>query len=87
MATVWIPSLMRDLTGGLAQVAMPGRTVGEVIDALEGAYPGVKARLCEGEQMDPAIQPWVDGRVALLSLLEPVGEGSEVVFLPAVGGG
>ena len=84
---VWIPSLMRDLTGGKARVSVPGRTVGQVIDALDLAYPGVKRRLCRGDRLDPAIAVFVDGRVAPLGLSEAVEEGSEIRFLPAVGGG
>jgi hypothetical protein len=38
MAVVWIPSLMRDLTGGQEQVSAPGKTVGRVIAALDEAY-------------------------------------------------
>ena len=87
MATVWIPPLMRDLTTGQQRVSIPGGTVGEVIEALDAAYPGMKARLCEGEQLDPGIAVSVDGRVAPLGLLAPVDEQSEVHFLPAVSGG
>ena len=87
MATVWIPSLMRDLTGGRGQVSVPGVTVGEVIDALDSAYPGIKSRLCGGDRLAPGRAVAVDGRVARLGLLAPVGEGSEVRFLPAIAGG
>lgn len=87
MATVWIPSLMRDLTAGVERVDAPGRRVGEMIDALDGWYPGVRDRLCQGDQIDPAIAVWVDGRTTPLGLLAPVGESSEVHFLPVVGGG
>jgi molybdopterin converting factor small subunit len=87
MATIWIPALMRDLTGGQAQLNVPGRTVGEVVDALEDAYPGIKDRLCLNEQLTPAIQALVDGRAALLGLRERVAEHSEVVFIPTAGGG
>ena len=34
MAVGWVPSLMRDLTGGREQGGAAGRTVGEVIDFL-----------------------------------------------------
>jgi molybdopterin converting factor small subunit len=87
MAVVWIPSLLRDLTAGQGQVNLPGTTVGQLIDALDAAYPGLKARLCEGDHLDPAIVVSVDGRIARLGLLAPVGEQSEVHFLPAVAGG
>ena len=87
MATVWIPSLMRDLTGGQETLHVPGETVGQVVDALDSIYPGIKERLCEGGQIRPALAAHVDGRVAQLGLREPVSEGSEVQFLPAVAGG
>jgi molybdopterin synthase sulfur carrier subunit len=87
MASIWIPSLLRPLAGGQAHVVVPGRTVGDVIDALESTYPGFKGRLCQGDRLDPAIRAVVDGRAALLGLAEPVGEGSEVLFLPTVSGG
>jgi molybdopterin converting factor small subunit len=87
MATVWIPSLLRSLSGGQDQVIVPGRTIGDVIDELEIAYPGLKERLCRGELVAPTVQALVDGRAALLGLAEPVGEESEVLFLPTIAGG
>ncbi len=87
MATVHIPSLMRDLTAGQAAVVVPGRTVRQVIDALDQAYPGIKARLCQGDQLDPTIAASIDGRLARLGLLQPVREQSEVRFLSVAGGG
>jgi molybdopterin synthase sulfur carrier subunit len=87
MPTVWIPSLMRDLTGGEERVSVPGKTVGQVIDALDLAYLGIKCRLCKGDRLDPAIAVFVDGRIAPLGLSEGVAEESEVRFLPAVSGG
>ena len=78
---------MRDLTDGRAQISVPGETVGDVIAALDRAYPGIQGRLCKGDRLDPAIMISVDGRGARLGLLEPVEEQSEVLFLPAVAGG
>jgi molybdopterin synthase sulfur carrier subunit len=87
MATVRIPSLLRPLANGQDEVNVSGRTVGEVVDALEGAYPGLKSRLCRNSQLAPNVRALVDGRSALLGLAEPVGESSEIVFLPTIGGG
>ena len=78
---------MRDLTGGREQIDVPGKTVGQVIEALDAAYPDIKGRLCKAGQIDPAILVWIDGRIALLGLLEAVGEQSEIQFFPAVAGG
>jgi len=87
MATVWIPSLMRGLTGGQESVEAAGETVGQVIAALERAYPGLQGRLCDGQRLNPAIVARVDGKVARLGLSETVEEHSEIHFLPALAGG
>lgn len=87
MATVWIPSLMRDLTGGEHQVEVGGATVRQVIENLERAYPGTRERLCDGADLSPHVGVAVDGVMAPLGMLEPVGPESEVHFLPAVSGG
>ena len=87
MATVWVPSLMRALTGGKESVTAPGETVGQVIAAMDDAYPGITGRLCQGDQLDPAIVAYVDGRIARLGLSEAVEEQSEIHFLSVVAGG
>ena len=89
MAVVWIPSLMRNLTGGERQIEIeePGQTVGQVLDALDATYPGLKARLCDGDRLDPTMAVSIDGRIAPLGLLAKVGAQSEIHFVPAVSGG
>lgn len=87
MATVWIPSLLRDLTGGRDTVTAEGATVRQVIDALECSFPGIRERLCDANGLRPGIAVAVDTQVARLGLSQPVGERSEVHFLPAVSGG
>ncbi len=78
---------MRDLTGGLTQVEVPGTTVREVIAGLESRYPGVQDRLVDGGRLRPNITVIVDGAAAQKRLREPVGERSEIHFLPAISGG
>ncbi|MEE9324490.1 MAG: MoaD/ThiS family protein [Dehalococcoidia bacterium] len=87
MATVYIPSLMRDLTGGQDKIEVPGSTVRQIIDNLDSAYPGIRDRLVENNRIRPNISVAIDGQVAPLGMLEKVGEDSEVNFLPAIGGG
>lgn len=87
MATVFIPSLMQTLTDGEKQVRVEGSTVRQIINNLDGMYPGVKARLVEDDRVKPNISVAVDGEVTPLGMLEKVGEDSEVHFLPAIGGG
>jgi sulfur-carrier protein len=87
MATVVVPSLMRDLTGGLARIQVPGRTVRAVIDALDERYPGTRARLCDGDALASVLTVAIDGKLSRLGLFQPVGEASEIRFLPAIEGG
>ncbi len=87
MATVYIPALLRDLTDGRETVTVPGATVRQLIDGLDRAYPGVKDRLCDANGLRPGVAVAVDTAFSPLGLLQPVGEQSEVHFLPALSGG
>ena len=87
MPIIWIPSLMGDLTGGDQKINVEGRTVGQVIDALDRVYPGARARLCLNDQINPGIAVSVDGKTAKLGLRAAVKDDSEILFLPLVAGG
>jgi len=88
MPVAWIPPLMQKLTSGRAQVEVEGSTVRQVVDALEAAYPGVRARLCtEDGRIKPEIAVAVDGEVVAEGLRARVEPESEVHFLPALSGG
>jgi molybdopterin converting factor small subunit len=87
MATIWIPSLMRGLTGGLSEVPASGATVRDVIDDLETRYPGIKARLTQDDRLKPNIALVVDGVTSKQGLRHPLTEVSEVHFVPAMSGG
>jgi molybdopterin converting factor small subunit len=87
MPSVWIPGLLQDLTGGRERVSVTGATVGQVIDALEETYPGVRARLIEGDRLRPSIAVAVDGQISRQRLRHKLAEHSEVHFLPAASGG
>jgi molybdopterin converting factor small subunit len=87
MATVWVPSLMRDLTNGQDHVGAAGKTVGQLVDDLDRQYPGIKARLCAGDGLVHTLAVSVDGKLSRLGLLQPVKAQSEVRFLPAIEGG
>jgi len=78
---------MRDLTGSRETVTVAGATVRQLLESLDGLYPGLKARLCDENGLRPGIAVAVDTQVARLGLLQPVGENSEIHFLPAIAGG
>ncbi len=87
MATVFIPSLMRNLTGGQDKVEVSGSTVRQIIDNLEGMHAGFKDRLVENGRIRSNISVAIDGEITSLGMLEKVEEHSEVHFLPAIAGG
>lgn len=87
MAVVWIPALLRDLTGGQRTASVPGAAVRQVIEELERAFPGIKERLCDGNGLRPGVSVAVGSEVAPLGMLQPVAPDSEVHFLVAVSGG
>lgn len=87
MATVWIPALIRPLTGGQASVQADGATVLAVIDDLETRFPGLRARLVEGDRLKPGLAVVVDGETGRLKLRQPVAETSEVHFVAGLSGG
>lgn len=63
-----------------------GRSVGDLLLALDAAAPGIRDRLVEaGPRLRPHINVFVDGGPADLST--PVGETSTVHVIPAVSGG
>ncbi len=87
MPLVWIPTLMRELTGGLQQVTVPGASLHEVIERLDAAYPGIREWLCDGDEVSPHLAVVVDGELSRLRMHHPLTDQSEVHFVPAAHGG
>lgn len=82
-----IPALLRKLTAGRERVAVRGRNVREIVADLERQFPGLADQLLGAGEIKPSIAISIDGEVVPGGVLEPVGENSEVHFLPALGGG
>ncbi|MGE0605728.1 MAG: MoaD/ThiS family protein [Pirellulales bacterium] len=87
MPTIHIPPQMRDLTGGLAHIAVTGETLRQVLRALEDLHPGIAARLVVEDRIAPGLAVSIDGVVTSRGLLAKVGPASEIHILPAIGGG
>ncbi len=87
MATVYIPTMLLPVTGGVKQTEVEARNVRQLINALEEQFPGIRERLLEDNQVRPNLAVSIDGEVARMGLLERVGEHSEVHFVPAISGG
>ena len=88
--TVRIPTPLRKLTGGSDEVTVDGATVGEIIESLEAAHPGLKERLCDdaGEirrfvnvYVNDEDVRFLEGRATALK------DGDELSIVPAIAGG
>jgi molybdopterin synthase sulfur carrier subunit len=86
---VRIPTILRTYTGGQKAVAGAGGTLRELIDDLEQAHPGIKERLVDGAELRRFVNVYVnDEDVRFTGGLDTeLGDGDEVVVLPAVAGG
>ena len=87
MAVVYIPAQLREHTGGLRTVEAAGTSVREIVEALETRFPGIAARLCDGNELQAGLQVSIDDAISTRGLLARVDTDSEVHFLPAIGGG
>lgn len=88
--TVKIPTQLRAATGGDAETAVDGTTVGQVLDALYARYDGLKGRLAGDDgQLRRFVNVYVGGEdIRFLDGLDTeVAAGGEVTILPAVAGG
>lgn len=90
MATVKIPSQLRDATGGQGAVSVDGDTVGAVLTALYEQHGELRDRLSDGDGgLRRFVNIYVDGEDIRYGdgLDTKVAEGQEVQILPAVAGG
>ena len=87
MATVSIPLLLQDVTGEAREATVDGATIGELVDALDSRFPGLKGQIARDGTPVTTITFTVDGRIASLGLATPVPPGARVGILPTFGGG
>jgi len=87
---VRIPTPLRRLTGGQGEVTAEGRTVQDVLEALERQFPGVKERLYdEAGQLRRFVNIYVnDEDIRFAQGLETaLKKGDELSIVPAIAGG
>jgi molybdopterin synthase sulfur carrier subunit len=89
--TVRIPTPLRKLTNEQDTViAEQDGTLAQLIDTLEGQFPGLKERLCdETGELRRFVNIYINGEdVRFLSgLATNIDAGAEVSIVPAVAGG
>ncbi len=86
---VRIPTILRTYTDGAKAVDGHGGSLAELIDDLEASHPGIKDRLIEGEDLRRFVNVYVNDEDVRFTggLATALGDGDQVVVLPAVAGG
>jgi sulfur-carrier protein len=86
---VRIPTPLRSLTQGQAEVQGEGASVQELIENLEARYRGLKERLCEGQDIRRFINVYVNDEDIrfLQGTATPLKAGDQVSIVPAIAGG
>ena len=88
--SVRVPTILRTYTGDESRVTAEGATLSAVLDSLEDAYPGIKARIVDE---DGRLRRFVNIYVAeedvrfADGLQTRIPDGSQISVIPAVAGG
>ena len=87
--TVKIPTQLRAVTGGEAELKVEGSTVGEALDAVFAQHDGLRDRITQDGDLRRFVNVYVSGEDIRFQdgLATPISEGDEVTILPAVAGG
>ncbi len=88
MATVHIPSYMRDRAGGRTSIQVAGRTLRQVVAALLAEAPELRDRLTNDEgAVRGDISVAIDGVVTENDPTTAIGEDADIHLVPAIAGG
>ncbi|MCW2804956.1 MAG: sulfur-carrier protein [Propionibacteriaceae bacterium] len=89
-ASVRIPTILRNYTGGANEVTADGSTLAEVLESLEANHPGIRARVLDDTG---ALRRFVniyvgDEDVRFAGGLDAtVADNAKISIIPAVAGG
>jgi molybdopterin converting factor small subunit len=86
---VKIPTQLREMTGGAAEVTVEGANVQEVLDGLFEEHPALKDRLVDQNGLRRFVNLYLGGEDVrfLEGLATPIPDGGDLTVLPAVAGG
>lgn len=87
MPKILIPSQMRHLTDGLAEIEGTGATLQQLFRATGKRYPKLRERVVVDGGIAPGISIAIDGNVVSSGLLEPVPPTAEITIVPQISGG
>jgi molybdopterin synthase sulfur carrier subunit len=87
---VYIPTPFRRATSNRDRVELDARSVGELLDMLEGTFDGLRGLVRDDHgEVQPHVNIYVNGEAieALHGLDTPLKDGDEVAIIPAMAGG
>lgn len=90
MATIFVPTPMRKVTGGQNKIQVQAATVQDAIVYADAAYPGFRERILDGDgEIKRFINVFVNGVDVrtLQGRATPLQEQDEVAVIPAMAGG
>lgn len=90
MATIFVPTPMRKLTGGQGKIQVAAETLRQAIDSAEAAFPGFRERVLDNQgEIKRFVNVFVNGVDVrtLGGLGTPVRDSDEVAVIPAMAGG
>ena len=89
-ATVKIPTPLRKLTNNEASVDAVGKTIEQIVESLDSAYPGMRERLIDDNgDLRHFVNIYLNGEDIryIDGLKSPVSDNDELSIVPAVAGG
>ena len=85
--TIHIPGALRSYTGQKSWVEAEGRTLAEVLSALDGRYPGLRFRIVtEQDRIRPHIRIFVN-ETQTMTLETRLGADDQIYIVLALSGG
>lgn len=90
MASIRIPTPLRKLTNELEVVQASGSSIGEILESLDKAFPGLKERICDEQgNVRRFVNVFVnDEDIRFLDeKATAVKDSDEISIVPAIAGG
>ncbi|MEV5963209.1 ubiquitin-like small modifier protein 1 [Kribbella sp. NPDC051952] len=88
--SVRVPTILRPYTQGVSEVSAEGSTLSEVLDSLDGSYPGIKSRVLDDSgELRRFVNVYVDDDDVRFAdgLQTAIKDGGQISIIPAVAGG
>ncbi len=89
MPLIKLPTQLRDVAGGAAEVTVEGDTVGAALESLFAQHEELRGRITEDGELRRFVNVYLAGEdIRYLDGVDtPVPAGGELTILPAVAGG